>query len=172
MTTSPVMQTKITALLEVLDEDIRHVETALTRLDALRTLLIQRDERGLESLLEDIRRQGETHTVNERKRQTLRRELAAQLECQEGELTLSTLQGQLSGPSRSAVVARQTRLKTLAGQLRREYTLTTLLLADCARFNRSLMQAFFGQAGRGNVTYRPGGVAPPQSGAALMDLRF
>jgi hypothetical protein len=172
MALSPATETKITALLDVLDADIRHVETVLLRLDALRALLIQRDEGGLECLLEDIQRQSEAHLANEQKRQALRRELAAQLGCRGEELTLSALKGKLSGPNRSALAERQTRLKTLVEQLKREHTLTALLIADCARFNRSLMRAFFGLTGRGNMTYSPNGAAQPQSGTALMNLQF
>ncbi len=172
MALPPAMETKVTALLEVLDADIRHVETVLSRLDALRALLIKRDDGGLESLLEDIQRQGEARLANEQKRQALRGELAAQLGCRGDEVTLSTLKGELSGPNRTALAERQTRLKTLVEQLKREHTLTTLLIADCARFNRSLMRAFFGLTGRGNVTYSPSGAAQPQSGTVLMNLQF
>jgi hypothetical protein len=172
MTLSSATETKIAALLEVLDADIRHVETALVRLDALRALLIKRDDGGLECLLEDIQRQGEARLANEQKRQALRGELAAQLGCRGEDLTLSRLRGKLSGPSRAAVAERQTRLKTLVEQLKREYTLTTLLIADCARFNRSLMRAFFGLTGRGNVTYSSSGTTQPPSGTALMNLQF
>jgi hypothetical protein len=172
MALPPAMETKVTALLEVLDADIRHVETVLTRLDALRALLIKRDDGGLESLLADIQRQGEARLANEQKRQALRGELAAQLGCRAKELTLSVLRGKLSGPNRTALAERQMRLKTLVEQLKREHTLTTLLIADCARFNRSLMRACFGLTGRGNLTYSPSGAAQPQSGAALMNLQF
>jgi hypothetical protein len=168
----PATETKITVLLDVLDADIRHVETVLLRLDALRALLIKRDEGGLECLLEDIQRQSEAHRANEQKRQALRGELAAELECREGELTLSVLKGKLSGANRSALAERQTRLRTLVEQLKREHTLTTLLIADCARFNRSLLRAFFGLTGRGHMTYSPSGTAQPQNGAALMNLQF
>jgi hypothetical protein len=172
MARSPATETKVTALLEVLDTDIRHVETVLSRLDALRALLIRRDDEGLKCLLEDLQWQSEARLANERKRQALRGELAAQLGCRAEELTLSALKGKLPGPSRSAVAERQMRLKMLVEQLKREHTLTTLLLADCARFNRSLLRALFGLAGRGNVTYSSSGAAQPQGGAALMNLQL
>lgn len=172
MALSPATETKITALLDVLDADIRHVEMVLSRLDALRGLLIKRDDGGLECLLEDIQRQSEARLANEQKRQTLRGELAAELGCRGEELTLSVLRGKLAGPSRSALAERQTRLKTLVEQLKREHTLTTLLIADCARFNRSLMRAFLGLTGRGSMMYGPSGAAQPQGGAALMNLQY
>jgi len=170
--TLPLMETTIQALLEVLDEDIRHVETVLSRLEALRALLIKRDDAGLEKLLEDIRRQAETYAANGQKRQSLRNDLAAHFGWNERDVTLSRLQGQLTGPSRAALMGRQARLKSLIEQLKREHTLTTVLLADCARFNRLLMQALFGVSGKGNMTYSPTGAAKHPSDMPLMSLRF
>lgn len=168
----PTMEARVRMLLTVLDEDIRHVETVLLRLDALRALLVKRDDMGLEQLLEEIRRQGETYADNEQKRQALRRELAAQLGCRESDLTLSKLRGRLSGQNRAAIEERQARLKSLVEQLKREYKLTTLLVADCARFNRSLMRALFGGDGKGSMTYGPSGAAKHQTGTTLMSLKL
>ena len=42
--TLPTVETKVEALLDVLDQDIRHIEATLSRLDVLRTLLIKRDD--------------------------------------------------------------------------------------------------------------------------------
>jgi hypothetical protein len=165
-------ETKVEMLLHVLDEDIRHVEAVLTRLDTLRTLLIQRNDRGLAGLLDEIREQAESYAAHEQKRQALRTELAVQLGCRPRELTLSKLKGYLPGPHRTALAARQTRLRTLIAQLQREHMLTTLLIADCARFNRALRRALFGILGQGNVTYSPTGAAQPQGGAALMSLHL
>jgi hypothetical protein len=163
---------RIDVLLHVLDEDIRHVEAVLTRLDTLRTLLLKRDDKGLENLLEEIRQQADTYAAHEQKRQVLRGELAAELGCRPNDLTLSKLKGQLSGPHRTALAERQTRLRALIAQLQREHMLTTLLIADCARFNRALRRALFGLLGHENVTYRPTGAAQPQGGASLMSLQL
>jgi hypothetical protein len=169
---SPTTEARVAALLDVLDEDIRHLESTISRLDTLRSLLIKRDNAALEKLLEDIRRQADAHGANERKRQQLRRDLAVDLGCAEGDLTLSMLQGKLTGAAGAAVADRQVRLQSLAAQLRREYTLTVLLLRDCTRFNRSLLRAFLGSAGRGGTTYSPAGVEQHPTGAALMSMEL
>lgn len=170
--TPSTMETKMGALVTVLDEDIRHVERVLSQLDALRALLIKRDDAGLEGLLEEVRQQAERYAANEQRRQSLRQELAVQVGCAERDLTLSKLVGELRGPSRVALAARQARLRNLVAQLKREHTLTTFLLGDCARFNRSLLRAFFGLSGRGQLTYHPAGAAKPQVDAALMSLQL
>ena len=177
---SPTVEMKISALLEVLDRDARHLEVALSRLDLLRSLLIRRDNAALEQLLGDIHEQAEAYRVIEQERQQLRRDLALELGCTESELTLSRLKRELAGPTCSeaqrrrgaAVAERQTRLQSLAAQLRREYTLTGLLLRDAARFNRSLLQALLGSGGRGCATYSPTGAAQRGPGAALMSIQF
>jgi hypothetical protein len=93
----PMMERKIPALLEVLDADIRHLESALSGLDTLRTLLIKREDAALEQLLAGIVQQAEAYRANEQRRQQLRRELASDLGWAEGDLTLSRLQSVLSG---------------------------------------------------------------------------
>ena len=176
----PTMEAGIAALLDVLDEDIRHLESTMSRLDMLRSLLIKRDHAALEKLLDEIRQQADAYKTNEDKRQQLRRALAADLGCTEGELTLSWLKKELTGPtcseaqrrSGAAVADRQARLRSLAAQLRREHTLTALLLRDCARFNRSLLRVFLGSAGRGCATYSPTGATHRDASAALMSIQF
>ncbi len=169
---SATIETKTIALVEALDEDIRHVETVLSRLDTLRTLLIKREDAALEQLLGDIRPESDRYRRNEQKRQQLRRDLAAALGCTEGELTLSSLQSQLTGWTRDAVADRQARLRSLTAQLKRQYTLTVLLLRDCTRLNRSLLRAFFGSSGRGGTTYSATGAEKRPLPQALMSMEL
>ena len=166
------VEARVAALLSVLDEDIRHVEATLLRLDRLRGLLIKRDDGALEVLLEEIRQEGETYGTTERRRQEIRRDLAADLGCEERDLTLSVLLTRLTKDRRAAMEERQTRLKTLIGRLKREHTLTTLLITDCARFNRALLQVFFGPAVKTGTMYSPAGVAKHATGTALLNMQF
>lgn len=168
----PGTQARVTAMLGVLDEDIRHVEATLLRLDTLRGLLIKRDDGALERLLEEIHRQGETYAATECRRQELRRGLAADLGCRASDVTLSGLLTRLKGQDRTALAERQTRLKVLVAQLNREHTLTRLLIADCAKFNRSLLRVFFGPAGKTGTTYSPTGAPKHPTGTALLNMQF
>jgi hypothetical protein len=163
---------RVAALVDVLDEDIRHVEATLVQLDTLRGLLIKRDDRALETLLEEIHMRGEAYAATEYRRQELRRELAAELGRSEKDLTLSELLAQLTGPDRTALAERQKRLKVLIGQLKREHTLTSLLISDCAKFNRSLLHVFFGPAGKTGTMYSSTGAAQHPIGTALLNMRL
>ncbi len=177
---SPTVEKKVTALLEVLDADGRHLESALSRLDQLRSLLIRRENAALERLLGEIHQQADAYRAMEQKRQQLRRDLALDLGCTEGELTLSRLRQVLTSSTCSeaqrrlaaAVADRQARLRSLAAQIRREHSLTALLLREAARFNQSLLRVFLGSAGRGCATYSPTGAAHRDAGAALMSMQF
>jgi hypothetical protein len=163
---------KVDALLTVLDEDIRHTQTSLSLLDALRSMLIKRDDVALERLLNDLRREAEVHLANERRRQNVRQELADEMGCAVQSVTLSVLKDRLSGDRQAAVVERQMRLKSLTAELKREHALTTMLVADCARFNRSLIRMFFGLDGKGKMTYGANGTAKHQAGTALVNLHL
>jgi hypothetical protein len=171
MTSEPI-ESKVDTLLAVLDEEIHHGETTLAQLDVLRNLLIKRDALALEELLRDLRNQGEARAGTERRRQALRRELAAALGCDVKALTLSTLQRVLSDPHRAALGDRQQRLRSQISLLESEYAATYALVADCARFNRSLMRVFFGAAGDRETTYGATGAARHQTGAGMVSLHL
>ena len=170
--TSSAMTLKMDELLKVLDEDIRHLETTLTTLDTMRSLLIKHDDPALNELLDEIRKHASAHAANERRRQELRTELAEVLACDAHKVTLSTLQAALPDDRRQAVADRQTKLKSLVQRLRREYALTSQLVSDCARFNRSLVHAFFGLGSKRGLTYSPNGTATHTMDASLMSLQF
>lgn len=161
-----------TALLEVLDEDIRHLESTLSRLNALRSLLIKREDAALQRLLEEVRGQADAYQANERRREQLRQELAADLGCAASALTLSTLADAWAGHAVGVALAeRQARLRSLTAQLKREHALTVLLIRDCIRFNRSLLHVFLGSGG-GGTTYGATGAAKHEINGTLMSMTF
>jgi len=166
------IQGKITALLEALDEDLRHLESTLSRLHALRSLLLKREDAALQELLDEVRGQAQAHQANELKREQLRKDLATDRGCAPGDLTLSKLAGALAGHAAGAALAdRQARLRALTAQLKQEYTLTVLLVRDCIRFNRSLLHVFLGSGG-GGATYSATGAAKHEINATLLSMTF
>ena len=170
--TIAAIETKVDALLAVLDDDLQHSETTVAQLDTLRTLLIKRDDTALEQLLGELRAQGQVREGIEQRRQILRRELAEELGCDATSVTLSALQKVLSGTRRAAVVDRQQRLRSQIDLLEREYALTLALVADCTRFNRSLMRVFFGIEDDRKTTYSATGAARYQAGAGMMSFHL
>jgi hypothetical protein len=169
---SSALEVKIETLLAVLDEESESMQIVLRQLDRLRTLLIKRDDEGLGQLLSDLAARSETRADIERRRQELRGELADELQCDPAELTLSRLVHQAPQTQREAVMKRQKTLRLLVGRLKREHKLTSQLVADCARFNQSLLRVFFGQGGRGAVSYGANGAPVRRPDAALMSLHL
>lgn len=168
----PEIREKMTALLGVLDEDIQHIEATLLRLDLLRGLLIKRDDKALEKLLAEIQTQGETYVATESKRQELRQEMAMALGLQERDLTLSELVACVGREDGAALAQRQIRLKNLIARLQREHKATALLIADCAKFNRSLLRIFFGPAVKTGPTYSAAGVVRHPTGTAVLNMQL
>jgi len=166
------IQTQVTALLDVLDEDIRHVEDTLVRLDTLRELLIKRDNDALEKLLVETRKQSENYVATELRRQGVRRDLAKELGWTERDLTVTKLLPHVAEPLAGALTERQTRLKALISRLKREHTLTAMLILDCRRFNRSLLDVFLGPAAKTGAVYSPTGSVRPPTGTALLNMQF
>jgi hypothetical protein len=169
---SSVAEIKVDALLAALDEDIRSTQSTLSQLDVLRSLIIKRDDKALEALLRDLQEEAESRLAAIQRREAIRKELADELGCEPGAMTLSALRRLLVDPRRRAVEDRQTRLKDLVAQLKREYALTTALVADCARFNRSLMRVFFGQDAQGKATYNARGTVHRQANVSLVNLHY
>jgi hypothetical protein len=171
MTLSTV-ETKVEQLLAVLDQDIRHLETTLSQLEALRSHLIKHDDAALSGLLDEIRGRTQEYAATQQMRQTIRAELANALGSDSRHLTLSGLQSSLPEPQRAAVTTRQQRLRSLIVELNRQYTLTSLLVADCSRFNRMLLRTFLGLRGPAGVVYSPSGATRQQTETAMMNLQL
>jgi hypothetical protein len=163
---------KADADVSVLDEDIGYVEATLSRLDGLRGLMIKRDAVGLEPLLSKIAEEAEAPAAKCATRQQLTRDLAGALGAKAERVTLAELQSRLPEAWGTALVERRTRLRSLAADLKREYSLTSTLLSDCARFNRLLMRAYFGAKGQSGVTYNPNGATRQHANRRLMSLQF
>ena len=165
---SSAVKTKIDELVDVLDGDIRHLETALSYLDALRGLLIKRDDAALRELLGQVARHADDRGAGDRRRETLIAGLGSTLGCGADGLTLSALQAALPVENRGDLIDRQRRLKALLSELKREYRLTAILVSDCAKFNRALMRTFFKVDGVDTLTYSPSGTVRHRTNAGLM----
>ena len=145
-------------LLTVLDEDIGHLENTISTFNELRSLVIKRDDTGLAKLFEDVEAKVTSHAANESRRQSIRRELADVLGYKSAEeVTLSRLEAVLPAETTAQVVDRRTKLQSLVSELRKEYSATVLLMADCGRFNRLLLESIFALNRTGTITYEADG---------------
>jgi flagellar biosynthesis/type III secretory pathway chaperone len=166
------MEDRVDELISVLDGDIRHARRALSRLDELRSLLVKRDQTGLGRLLETIRDESDNYSANESRRQSIRTEFAAALDCGVSDMTLSRLEAVLPGEKRIQVAQRKAELRSLTERLRKEHLKTTMLLSDCARFNSELLRGILELGKTGAITYSSDGAAKHQSDSVFVSFEL
>jgi flagellar biosynthesis/type III secretory pathway chaperone len=160
-------------LLTVLDNDIRHLEDTISTLNKLRRLVIRRDDAGLSKLFEEIETKVAGHSASESRRQSIRKALADALGCEKvDDVTLSKVETVLPADTAAEVVERRVRIRSLVSELRREYSATVLLMTDCARFNRLLLESILALNRSGTITYGADGTTKRQSEGGLVNLRF
>lgn len=168
----PEIEMKVDELLTVLDEDIRHVRTSLSRLDELRSLVVKRDQEALGKLLERIGEESHEYSTNESKRESMRRGFAATLKCEVSDMTLSRLESVLGDPKKTEVAQRKAELRSLTEELKTEYMKTAMLLSDCTRFNRALLRGILELGNTGAATYGSDGVTKVQNDSVFVSMEF
>ena len=166
------IEEKVDELLVVLDKDIQHIQESLLRLNELRSLVIKRDETGLNELLSGIQAETDSYAVIESRRQGLREGLATVLGCGLEEMTLSRLEAGLPEGKKAQVADKKAMLRDLTKELRKEHLSTALLLSECAKINRVLLKGIFGFGGTGTVMYSPDGSAKRQAETGFVNLQF
>ncbi len=170
--TSISIENNIDELLAVLDTDIRHIHQSLSYLNELRSSVIKRDDAALGRLLELIRGMSEDYRSHESKRQLVRKELAGALGCSFQQVTLTRLEAILPSDKREQVARKKAELASLIQQLKKEHLSTALLLSECARINRMLLNEIFNMGNSGTVYYAPNGAAKRQNDTAFVNLQL
>ncbi|MFC1676894.1 flagellar export chaperone FlgN [Planctomycetota bacterium] len=166
------IESKVDDLLIVLDKDIEQIKKNLDILDQLRCMVVKQDESSLRELLENTQSRSNSYKENELKRQALRKDLAFALGCDTEQITLSRLSEQLAGDRKVRIAEKKAQLQTLTNELMKEHLATSMLLADCARFNRAMLNGIFALAQTGSTTYTPTGSTVRPTGTAFVDLQF
>jgi len=166
------IEDKVDELLTFLDEDSRHIQESLLKLNELRSLVIKRDTAALGRLLESIQAESDSYRSHELKRQSIRKDLANALGCNLEQMTLSRLEANLPKEKKEQVILRKTKLKSLINELKKEHLSTTLLLSECARFNNMLLKSIFDLGKTDVVYYDSNGATRRQTDTAFVNLQF
>jgi len=159
-------------LLKTLDVDVRRLQNSLMLLDELRRLVIKRDEAGLRRLLKEIQIELKTAAEVNSKRELAREKLAGILGWEAGKTTLSRLETVVSEEHRTGIAARRAQLMSLTYSLRTEYSRTAVLLSECTRFNRLLLDNILASARTAGVIYASDGSTRQQSDSAFVNMQF
>ena len=164
-------QNLVEELLVVLVEDIEHIGSMLQRLDQLRGAVIKKDEDFLRTLLDAIQDETEKHSMIESRRSDIRCRLAISLGCDETEMNLSKLCLHLEPGPRKMIEVKQAELKELAEKLKREHSITAMLLKECARLNSMMLRGIFAK-GNPTVMYNARGNASWQAQREIVNFRL
>lgn len=156
----------------VLDRDIEHIQTSLQRLNELRSFVVKRDDVALAGLLASIKADLDDYAANEAKRLLIQKELAGVLGCEPEQVTLSRLEGILPKEKANQLKGRKEKLRSLAGELKKEYSSTAILLSDCMRFNKLLLRSIFKVGKAEGVMYSADGRAKQQAETVFVNLQL
>jgi len=170
--TSKNINELIEELLAILDADAEHLESALNHLNNLREGVIKRNEPALEQLLESIKGQQEGRETIESRRQELRRIAAARFGCRADQVNLSRFMQYLPEGMRQKITQRKATLEQLIAKLKTEYMGTAMLLSECTRFNRILIDSIMGSRCGAATVYNANGQAQRPSGSGFVTMQF
>ena len=146
------LRTHVGELLTILDEDIQLLDLRRSQLEALSVAIVERDDARLEALLNEIQQMLELQAGVDLRLDRIRGALAGDLSLPVQRVKLQALAGLLQGRDRAEIESRRRRIVELSERLRQQHLQTSVLLSECARVNRLLLEALFPQS-KGVDTY-------------------
>jgi hypothetical protein len=155
-------------LREALGEEIAALNLRRSQLKLLREAILERDDEAVERLLGQLEQAQSIQSLLEVRLRALREALADELDLPLGRTTLSALIQRLPlAAARELDLCRREVIHLVRG-LQRQHLELAILLRECARINRLMVEQLLGP-GRRVTTYAAGGRREWQDGAGLMD---
>ena len=165
----PLTADHIRELDSILDEEAALLVLRHSQLGSLCSAIIDRDEPAMERILHQIEQAQQLQATGDRKADALRVELAAAMGVQAQSLRLSGVIAQLPPARRAGLLAKRKRIIDLAERFRAQHLRTVVLLNECARINRLMLEALLPKC-QGVTTYSAAGSNTWQGQAGLMDM--
>ena len=153
---APDLKARVGELLTVLDEEIQLLDLRRSQLEALSVAIVERDDTRLEVLLDEIQQTMTLQADVDLRLDGLRGALAGDLSLPVERVKLGALAQLLAGQQRAEIELRRRRIVEMAERLQQQHLQTSVLLSECARVNRLLLEALFPQS-KGVDTYGQGG---------------
>lgn len=158
-------------LIDVLESDIEHIEFTLEMFDQLRGMVIKRDDKSLNLLLEKARLRTKKYACIENRREMIRKELARIWGCETKDMTLTRLI-QILPPRRSEQVrVTKENLERLLARFKAEHLSTYMLLSECSRFNEIMLSALL-NGRRDESTYNRQGSMTRQKKQSIVNFQL
>lgn len=140
-------------LFEFLDDSISVMQEMLGKLTDLRAAVIRRDENALRQMSEQMPELTARRDAMQQRQHQICQAFAIPLNCEAEKINISYLALLMEPSKASELKVRQRLLAELVGRLSREHRGTQLLLQECERLNRMMLD---GIIGRTNQTYTYG----------------
>ena len=131
-------------LIDSLDRQIGLLSLREAELDALSESIIANDNDRMEQVLEEMARSRQCQAQADAQFQAARDELAGHLGWPAGKTRLERLLGMVGKSDRRLLAQRRRQVIDLAERIRRKHRQTAVLLAECARINRLLIECIVG----------------------------
>lgn len=152
----------------ILDEQIELVEQRLAHMHRLAGTILSRDEKAMEQLLGEMEQAQQTQALADVKLSAIRHNLARAAGLPPKDVSLSGLLPRLSSGQAAPIRRRRELILQLTGELRKQHLSTAILLCECSRVNRLMLDALLG--GPQSVgTYQSDGTQSYTSGHGLVD---
>ena len=166
------IEDKINELMMVLDIDIAHLQESLLRLSDLRMMVIKRDNDKLRKLLMTIEASTNSHKENEQRRQQICQYLAEAVGIEKKYAALADIEAMIDGPMKLEFNRRRLKLKALAFEVKKDHLSASMLLVDCARVNRMLLDNIFGGGKGREISYSANGSAKRENNINFMSVEL
>ncbi|MBI5724431.1 MAG: flagellar export chaperone FlgN [Planctomycetes bacterium] len=171
MTTSVDAQTAIDELQVILDKEIEVLDLRRSQMEQISQATVRRDNDLMEKLLGQMEQAIDEHARIDRQLAESRKILAAAYGWPEEQLTLSRLVEQLQGDRRRAIQQKMERILRLTETFRTQHLKTCVLLNECIRINRLLLEGVLPGAAK-VATYGQNGSSAWLPAAGVMDRKI
>lgn len=156
-------------LVKLLDEEIELLETRCAQLAKLSKAMSRRDDETMETLLDDIEKTQELQIRTDSRLHAARHALAESFGWSLEQTRLAKLIEELPDQFASEVDYRRKRIVLLSDQLKRRHMETVVVVTECARVNRLLLESLFPQT-QSVTTYGTQGKSSWQLDVGLVDV--
>jgi hypothetical protein len=162
------MSVLVEKLLGSLDEEIALLEEKTVQLASLRRAMLDRDDQAMAAVLTEIEQDQRRQDSVDLRLSAARRAMANAMGIPAGQLRLSRLIDELPPAEAASVDYRRQQILLLAERARKQHLETAILLHECSRINRMLLEGLFPQ-NQSVTTYGQGGSDTWRPESGLMD---
>jgi hypothetical protein len=158
-------------LFAFLDDSILSMQRMLGKLNELREAVIRRDQNTLQQMSDQMPEMTVLQDGMQRRQRQLCHAFAGPLNCPAEKITMSYLALFLESSKADELKTKQRLLQELVGRLSRERRATELLLRECERLNRMILDGIIGKANQ-TCTYGSAGRVQRQLHCAILNTRI